>query len=290
MALAEDRAYYTLRFVRPLEDGGYEVADDDEGVELIRVSHFINEVLAKPPQAMAYHGFRTGLKGVHDALIDDPSLILDASNPEEIEAALKARGSTPRDALRSAGDRGNTAHKVLELLAEGNVHDAGVMATKETLEWGTHYSDAVVDWWKEQVLYYQEKDQIEDIVSEKRVWSLDYRYCGTFDLGIKWKQGYWPDGTMRQSGWEILDLKTHKPAKGFTLEGKGPAYVSDAVQCRAYRMAFEEMGLGKTIRQRVIVARENGRYLEDTRSVPENVVAALRQLYDQRTEFERGTN
>ena len=289
MAFAEDRSFYSYKLVRPAEDG-YEIADD--GFDLVRTSHFIKEVLAVPPQAMSYSGFRIGMTGVYQALVEDPNSVLEADSAEALEAALKERGVTPQTALRAAGARGTAAHLVLELLADGERQDAEVEYTREKMDWGTHYGEAVITFWDECVQPYIDNGEIEEVLSEHRVTYLaqgrQMGWVGTFDLGLRWAQGYWPDGTMRPAGWEILDLKTHKPARGFTKEGQGAGYVSDAAQIRAYRMGFEDDGNPRPIGQRTIVARENGKYLEDSREVSEEFVLRLRAAYNDRMQFEKG--
>jgi hypothetical protein len=207
---------------------------------------------------------------------------------EELEAALKERGVSPNLSRDAAGSRGSKAHEVLECLADDARMSARMFADEETKEFGTSYGAAAIAFWDEAVQPFVDSGEILQVRSEVPVWSLKHRYCGTLDLAIEWAEQTLGDSRLPQ-GWEILDAKTHKPAKGFTLDGKGAGFISDAVQCRAYRMAWEEMGLGPTIGQRTIVLRETGKWLEDKREVSEEFVVFLRRLYDQRLSFEEGS-
>jgi hypothetical protein len=251
----------------------------DKGFDLVSVTTVIKEVLGIPAGAMSYSGFRVGLRGI----IAYPEAIVDATTMEELEAALKERGVSPNMSRDAAGARGSKAHEVLELLAAGERKKALIEAGAEM---PTNYGGAAVHFWDEAVQPFIDSGEILQVRSEVPVWSLKNRYCGTLDLAILWKE---VDHVPGHGGWEILDAKTHKPAKGFTLDGKGAGFISDAVQCRAYRMAWEEMGLGPTIGQRTIVLRETGKWLEDKREVSEEFVTFLRRLYDQRLSFEEGS-
>lgn len=278
--IAGDSDTYSFRLCRMKEGIPFPTND---GFELTSVSTFIGDTLAKPPSAMAWWGYRIGLKGVTDGLVEDPDSILAAETPELLEAALKQRGVNPNMKLEAAGGRGTRAHEVLEKLAAGERAMAELAADAEDVEFGTGYGHASIAFWDEAVEPFLESGEILEVRSEVPVWSLRHWYCGTFDLALKWKAATVGDAVLPE-GWEILDAKTHKPASGFTKRGAG--YISDATQIRAYRMAFEEMGLGNTIGQRTIVLRENGKWLEDKREVSEDFVIFLRRLYDERKEFE----
>jgi hypothetical protein len=256
----------------------------EHGFELPSVTTFIGEMLAKPPSAMAWWGYRVGLKAIAEA----PDVIVDANTQEELEAALKERGVSPNLSRDAAGSRGSAAHEVLEHLAEGDREKADNLVIAEAFDFGTGYGKAAVAFWDEAVQPFIDSGEILQVRSEVPVWSLKNRYCGTLDLAIQWADTDHID-VPDAVGWEILDAKTHKPAKGFTLDGKGAGFISDAVQCRAYRMAWEEMGLGRTFGQRTIVLRETGKWLEDKREVSEEFVTFLRRLYDQRLSFEGGS-
>jgi hypothetical protein len=257
------------------------------GFTFVSVSTFIGEVLAKPASAMAWWGYRIGLTGVAEAMADDVASVIDL-DAEALEALLKERDVNPNMKLEKAGDRGSAAHNVLELLAVGDLVLALAAAQRETDEFGTEYGTGVINWWTDQIMPYIETGQIRTIRSEVPVWSFTHRFAGTFDLGVEWAEH--PE--TGAEGWEIDDLKTHKPAAGFTRPGKGPGYVSDAAQIRGYRMAHEEMGLGRTIGQRTVVVRDRAykgvSWLEDTRTVPPEFVIKLRELYDVKVAFEKG--
>lgn len=257
----------------------------DDFINLPSASTIIGEVLAKPPSAMAWYGYRIALQEL--ALNHElPAYDWNSKDPEALEEALKSVGAlTPNTSLEKAGDRGSNAHEVLELLADGRPAWAAELAAEEEASEGTEYGAAVIAWWDERVQPHIDSGEIDQVLSEVRVWSLEDKYAGTFDLALHWETDFLP-------GWEVLDLKTHKPASGHTKPGKGPAYISDVTQIRAYRKAFEERGLGETTSQRVIVARDRAyrkkRYLEDRREVPYEFFRLLRQAYDHRLAFEEG--
>lgn len=279
--IAGDSTGYRFALIRETTSGD---VITPHGFELPSVTTFIGEMLAKPPSAMAWWGFRVGLKAIAEA----PDVIVDANTQEELEAALKERGVSPNLSRDAAGSRGSAAHEVLEQLAADNFQNAMDLAGVETAEFGTQYGLAAISWWGEEVQPFVDSGEILEVLSEVPVWSLKHQYCGTFDLAFRWAADSEFYEDMLPEGWEILDAKTHKPAKGFTLDGKGAGYISDAVQCRAYRMAFEEMGLGRTIGQRTVVLRETGKWLTDKREVSEDFVKFLRTLYDERMRFEKG--
>lgn len=275
--IAGDSPGYQFRLCRETKLG---LLPTEHGFEFPSVSTFIKATLGIPSGAMAWHGFRMGLKGVMDLASTDLGAgeFVNAETAEDLEALLKERGWDPNKKLSEAGTRGTAAHTILELLAEGERDQAVAYSIAETQEFGTEYGESVLAFWDEAVQPFIESGEILEVLSEVPVWSFKERYCGTFDLAVLWSG----------EGWELLDAKTHKPASGFTKPGKGAGYISDATQIRAYRMAFEEMGLGQTFGQRTVVLRENGKYLTDEREVSEDFVRFLRRLYDERTAFERG--
>lgn len=288
--IAGDDRSYTFRMVRMAEG----LARPTKiGFELISVSTFLGDVLAKPPSAMAWWGFRVGLEAIRDASAEDPELLkaIAEMDQEDLELFLKDRGANPNMKRDAAGERGTAAHAVLELLVGDERQKAEAEAARETEEAGTEYGRAVIEWWSEQIVPHLDSGAVVQVLSEVPVFSLEHRYAGTLDLAIEWSS----EGDMHDNvtdGWEIADLKTHKPASGHTKEGKGPAFIHDVAQNRAYRIAWEEMGNGPTIGNRVIVARDRAyrgqRYLEDFREVDSDFVIHLRQAYDYVAAFERG--
>jgi hypothetical protein len=276
--IAGDSSDYAFRLCKVIGDV---VMPTDYGFSFPSVTHIIGEILAKPPSAMAWWGYRIGLSAIHEALLDDPGAIIDAETPELLEAALKERGVSPNMKRDAAGERGTAAHDILEALALGeDRQEIWQAATAESEMYETQYGHAVISWWDEQIQPAHEAGAIDIIESERPVWSERHRYAGTLDLALGWN--------IPEAGWEVIDAKTHKPASGFTKAGRGPAYIADLAQIRAYRMAWEELGLGQTISQRVVVFRPNGKYLEDTREVPEDFFLLLRRLYDMKQEFDQG--
>jgi hypothetical protein len=312
--IAGDSPHYEFRLCRITKSG---IAKPTSyGFGLVSVSTFIGEVMGKPAGAMSWWGYRIGLDGVVEALIDGESI--DDLDREALEELLKQRGVSPNMRRDEAGKRGNNAHQILEWLAQGyNAEEppqsvqtwnsnndevafrtiAEAYAEDEERTEGTRYGFAVIDWWDTQIQPFIDNGLIGAVRAEVPVWSLLLGYAGQFDLAVLWVPPEFdhPPGLYAEQyadGWEIVDLKTHKPAEGFTKPGKGAGYVSEAAQILAYRMAWEEMGLGKTIGQRTLVARDKtyrgACWVEDFREVDEAFVINLRQAYDGKTNFERG--
>lgn len=255
------------------------------GFQLPSATTIIKEVLAKPPSAMAWWGFKVAAQAASESQLD-----LRGLDPEDIYDLWKGGDTTPNTTLDAAGDRGSNAHGILELLVKSfhtgdkKVKMRAVKAAEtEKKEQGTEYGMAVLSFWEEAIAPHLASGAIRQIISEHVVWSLRHRYSGTFDLALLW------DDLSHEPGWEILDAKTHKPNSGFTQPGRGPGYDSDAYQIRAYRTGWEEMGKGSTIGQRTIVLRDKAyrgvRWLEDSREVSEEAWLHLRALYEPRMEF-----
>ena len=102
--------------------------------------------------------------------------------------------------------------------------------------------------------------------SETVVFSLEFGYAGTLDLGLL-ESG----GVVR-----IVDVKTKKK----TIY---KAYLNELLQCRMYAIAAHEMGLidrpdGPT---GILILKDNGRYTYDTREVPVSMAAAVIELWQE---------
>lgn len=277
-SIAGDADFYTFAMCRVHEgekDGKGEVIPrwlepTENEFDLDRVTHIISEVLAKPPQAMAWWGYRIAMQGIA-ALA--PLEITEGATAEEVEKIVRETvGLDPNRTLDEAGNRGQAAHDVLEALALGDRPTAESIAETEYANDGTQHGRAVIAWWDAQGF------DLTMVVSEKRLWSLRHGYAGSTDLAVLEQPG--------QAGTEIVDLKTHKPASGFTKPGFGPAYLSDLVQVRAYRIAWEEMGFGPTVGNRIIIARENGKWLEDRREVDPALWFTILEAYRIKVAFE----
>lgn len=287
MSVAGNSKTYRFAMMRQNYDHGGKWEPTNKGFDLVRVSEFTKETLGIPAGAMSYHGFRIGMEGAALLFADPDATVeaIDHPDAEYIEAMLKDRDITPDSKRDAKGDIGTAAHKMAELALTGKRDEANERAEAEVKELGSRYGYGLLDFLDEQVIPYVTSGQIRSIEVEEEVWSLAFRWCGTFDLGLEWAE----HPITGAEGWEIVDYKTHKPASGFTKHGCG--YISDAAQCRAYRMAHEEMGLGQTIGQRTVVARDReyrGKtYLEDYRTVSVDFVLMLRDLYDQKNQFER---
>jgi len=279
---------YRFHMMRSTEDGFEET---EYGFDLPSVTTILKETCGPPPSAMSYYGMRIGLGGMADLLSDPEATVEAVSNasPEYLEEMLKQRGVTPRTALSKAGDRGNAAHYVLECLAEGRREEAVSRSDDETKYEETKYGEAVIAWWDSHDGF---KDH--DIVSERPVWSLAKGYCGTLDLAVRRPVTDRID-KLFGSDWEIWDLKTHKPASGFTKPGFGPAYISDLIEIDAYADAWNEMDLGWFAKENsyasakgIVIARETGKFLEDTRYVEDGLFDHLINVYQAKKHFEEG--
>jgi hypothetical protein len=312
--IAGDSPGYSYRLCRMI---GPVAKPTSHGFTLPSSTEVIGEVLAKPPSAMAWWGYRIGLKALSQALLEDGDEVLQhADTPEDLEEYLKGRGVSPNMSLDSAGDRGNRAHLVVECLAENwapmGTRDDGnsvtlrdwaeAFAMDEEFTEGTRYGWAGIEWWDAQIQPYIDSGAITNVLSEVPVESLEDLFSGTFDLAVEWS--IWNGFPMETPVWEVIDAKTHKPANGFSKPGKGPGYISDAVQMKSYRKAVEEMAArpeifrspfppgAKTVGQRAVILRDRaykGRsWLEDYRDVPYELFRMLRRAYDIRKEFEKG--
>lgn len=243
------------------------------GFVLPSVTEILNETLGKPSGAMAHWGYYLALNGMVEALGEDPVTYL-AFTADEWKQELKDRGVAPTRVRDKAAVRGQAAHDVMEAVGLGDLGQATQLAEMEIEHEQTRYGQAVLRWWEDR------RDDVIIAATERPVWSLDHGYAGTLDLVLDWSD------EANGDYFEVADLKTHKPASGFTIEGKGAAYIGDVIQCAAYRQAWEEMNMGKIHGQRVIVARENGEYLEDTREVDARVFNALVEVYHAKARFE----
>ena len=302
--VAGDAPGYTLAVCRAVEvagsgksakdilEGGkqksYKLYPTETTFQLPSATTILGEVLAKPPSAMAWWGFRDGLKGLAEAAAaGEPIDLLDAEGLEEL---LKARGVSPNMTRDAAGTRGSNAHEVLEILARGDFSEAEKWAREEEAEEGTGYCRSAIVFWESEVVPHLDSGAIDEVRSEVVVVSFRHFYSGTLDLALHWSEVAVEMGLVAEPGWTIEDAKTHKPAQGFTKRGAG--YVSDAAQCRAYRTAWEENGHGKTIGQRTIVLRDREykgvRYLCDSREVSEEFWLGIRALYEPRLAYEKG--
>jgi hypothetical protein len=319
--LAGDSDHYEFRLCRIV--GGVKAIPTPYGYRVPSSTHILETVLGIPAGAMSYHGFREGMKAAVILLDEDYAEVLQhADTAEELEEFFKAKGFTPNTGRDAAGARGTAAHLVVECLAEGWNHQnrpvvvenpglrawAEALAMDEEHTHGTRYGWAGIEWWDEKIQPYINSGEILDVISELPVFSLDGRYAGTLDLAILWagrEQPTW-DGdedhvSVIPGGWEVADVKTHKPASGFTKPGHGPGYDKDAAQIRSYRTAVEEIAKdpnivgyplppgAKTIGQRTVVLRDRAykgkSYLEDFREVSEEYWDKTRRLYELRQAF-----
>jgi len=249
--IAGDNPGYQFRMMR--NGPGGKLTATPYGFELASVTTIISATIPKPFSAGAWYGYRMGIQGVLDEF---KGKALPAS-ADVLEKRLSEQGLNPNQQLDVSRNRGFAAHDVLELLANGKDGDAAEVARREERDSSTSYGRAVLRWW-------EEKGKGTKWKAEQPVFSLKHGYAGTADL---------------VSATEVVDLKTHKPMVGFTKAGKGPAYLSDLIQLRAYRLAWEEMGNAAPQGNRIVIARPNGNYLEDYREVPESLWLQCIEMY-----------
>lgn len=159
-----------------------------------------------------------------------------------------AGGETPKEFRDRRAEEGSLAHAWVEQWVD-------LDKKGQTLEPETGYNKA---WLK----FVAEHDPTI-LASEKTLFSLKHLYAGTLDLILLNK-----DGAPR-----IVDLKT----KAKTIY---KAYDSELIQCRAYGMAAQEMGLiASKPDTAVLILKENGRYTYDEREVSEELWLDTLALY-----------
>lgn len=273
--VAENEPHYTFRLMRveTIEDElGFPIRTEtptDVTWEPRSATTIIGNVLEPPFGAGAWWGYRIGLEGVvAEWLADEVDNFRHMTeilrDPEALEDYLKSREFDPNHSVGDAQDRGNEAHDFLEAMMNG-------------VPWVGPFTPHIesIQRWLEKVLFPQIANghpKYGAYIShdtEGKVFHTRENYAGSFDLALTW-----------EAGTEITDLKTHKPANGFTKPGQGPAYLKDRVQCLFYRKAWEHMGKGPTCGQRVMVARDNRArdVLEDTREVPDELWLKILEL------------
>lgn len=258
MRLAGDSDTYTFRICSQngFDAAGPILVPSEHGFELPSVTAILSDVMGKPAGAMSHWGYNLGIEGMLALAQVEENIA--ALGVEEAKTRLKDARYSPNQVRDSAGERGNNAHKVLELLCEGRHLDpnasVGTVWHGLTLD---GYCMGVLNWWVAQ------SEGWRVVASEVPVWSLRYGFCGSLDLARE-------DG----EGIEIVDLKTHKP-KTQAL----PAYVADLFQLTAYRIGWEETRGQRVDRQRVLVVDEKGRYFEDTRTIRRSVFADVCAVY-----------
>jgi len=258
--IAGDNPGYQFRMMR--NGPGGKLTATPYGFELPSVTTIISATIPKPFSAGAWYGYRMGLEGVME---EYKGRSLPAS-AELLEKRLSEQGRNPNQQLDVSRNRGFSAHDVLELLANGDEERANEVARQEEATSDTAYGRAVLKWWAEKGSpdAYDRANKKTKWKAEQPVYSLKHGYAGTADL---------------IGAGEVVDLKTHKPMVGFTKDGKGPAYLSDLIQLRAYRLAWEEMGNPAPQGNRIVIARPNGNYLEDYREVPESLWLQCIEMY-----------
>lgn len=250
--IAGDNPGYTFRMMR--NGPGGKLTATPYGFVLDSVTTIIGATIPKPFSAGAWYGYRMGLEGV----VKNYGGRSVPSSAEVLEKRLSESGANPNQQLDVSRNRGFAAHDVLELLAGDERERALEVIARERATQDTLYGQAVLKWW-------DEEGHKKKWKAEQPVFSLKHGYAGTADL---------------IGATEVVDLKTHKPQVGFTKDGNGPAYLSDLLQLRAYRCAWEEMGNVAPQGNMILIARPNGNYLTDNREVPEALWLQCVEMYN----------
>lgn len=285
--IAGNEGFYTFALCRVGEDddGNRTLTPTEHTFSLPSVTTLIGDVLGKPANAMAWWGFSLAA----DASIElSREVELAELDYEQFKDAAKRIGKTPTRQRDDAGDRGSKAHDVLERIAKGEYRVIGspgaygvvVDETGETVPID-EYAKGGVEWWMAE----HWTTEWETVAVEVPVWSFDPEFSGTFDL---LRRVALVDDLGPPAGYEIVDYKTHKPARTHKpiRPGEGVGYHSDIVQMRFYRIALEWMSrqswcpdwLPRNIKitsQRVVLFTPDGGYLEDVREVHEDAVTGI---------------
>jgi hypothetical protein len=246
------------------------------GVDLISVTSAIKAVMAGSFAPAAWWGYRVAA----GAMIGTDDIY--GEEVEDLYQKLKSGGTHPNSVRDAAGKRGTNAHWWMEMVATGKGRFNWADGEPETFTYlGTTdadpegepvpldgYGKAGAHWYHD----YVDLGVVQVISAEQPLFSLKTLSGGTPDLLVQYPpdelHGY-PDSPL-----EIVDWKTHKPASPMTMKLPDgtkvgtPAYFEELIQLATYRGMYEEMTGLEVARQRVVILRENGRYLEDMRSVP----------------------
>lgn len=229
------------------------------GFDLPRVSTILKTVLSAGMGGMAFWGFRLGIASQHPHL-----------SPErvwELYEQAKKGAWNPNRQRDVSGDRGVSAHAYLERLCEQAIAEArgtadGVLPQVPAPSDG--YEEGVLNWFRDRGLA---DDPSRVVASELDVWHLRRGYIGKFDAMLRG---------------EIVDLKTHKPARDHEVVG-GPAYEIDLLQLAAYEGAIIEMMTREERPPRldhtVVLAAEDGSYVEDRRWISPEVFYEICDVY-----------
>jgi hypothetical protein len=245
------------------------------GVDLISVTSAIKTVMAGSFAPAAWWGYRVAA----GAMLGTDDIY--GEEAEDLYQKLKEGGVHPNSVRDAAGKRGTNAHWWMEMVATGKgaflweggepvaFRDLSAISNEVVVsEPLDGYGKAGAHWMHD----YVDLGVAQIISAEQPLFSLKTLSGGTPDLLVKTSA----DGTALgfDPVLEIVDWKTHKPASPMTMKLPDgtkigtPAYFEELVQLATYRGMYEEMTGLEVARQRVVVLRENGKYLEDTRAVP----------------------
>lgn len=230
----------------------------DSTIELPSVTSVIKSTLAAPALVgWAYRSTRDAISGTVGVLASDPALrpedIVDmVEDADWLEEYLKENRLRPEDVRDARGEVGTTAHLSLEKLAEAEA-PLDLAEKLQANPRSTPEQRAVASW------FLEAKPTI--VATEKIMYSLRHRFSGTVDL-------IWQD----QSGKRILtDLKSRRAGLG--------VYTSDEAQVGGYQIMYEEMTGLKIDQRSVLLAQDDGKYLEEPVTTSPEVFLHLLAAY-----------
>lgn len=223
-------------------------------IELPSVTSIIKSTLAAP-QLVSW-AYRATVEGVE--LLGEHFPLTQALKDHDLDGLLELNRLRPEDIRDERAEEGNAAHRYLELSAAPDGEEHYFLASP--------YITAVKKWW--------EKNEPTVDSAEQVVVSLKYGYAGTLDLSWypKLVPGLW-----------ITDLKTRK------REARS-GYSSDHIQLDGLRTAFEEQTGIPVAGTSVLIARDDGTYIEDaSHPAYRGSFLKIKAVYDQLKEVPWGS-
>lgn len=292
----------------------------DDGPKLPSVTHIIKYLKDELGfGGMAYWGMKIGVLATLINLKQvDVEMMLDDPDLEAYYTSAKETGWEPNKVRDAAGETGTGAHELLEHAAIGDILvelDSDLVTIQVTgapeilapirypeakkapqrKKWIEDKRTRMVPrgkglaaarWWLDN------EDKHSLAFPELPVYSLRYGYAGTMDFAriLDDKVRVGPEGWEsidNTNALEVIDYKSHKPAAGMHkdgtyAEGKGPAYIDDFMQTRAYAQALYEMGYPEANAFRVVLLQPDGTYYEDTRTVDFELFLDFKTIHDKR--------
>jgi len=242
MSIAKEDRFYGARFI-DLDAliGGFHPdiakeilgALDEATLETIRFTRVSTVLNLMAKGGLVGWAFNLGINGMQDLAKKGHSL----SDLElaQLQALLKDFGWSPHITRDKAADRGTRAHKIAEKLGRGLSLETAQALAEALPEDERGYGRAACR-------YFEEVKPVV-LATEKLLYSLENRYCGTTD-SIELEQ--LPVGEIEC----IVDYKTSKNV-----------YDSHGVQLAAYELARAEMtGDGSFRSNKVVLFRPDGTF------------------------------